>query len=274
MLTAAAPAPGTLDLTDLPAATYLHTAVQGVPVPLYDHVVVDEAQDVAPLYYAVLGRLSRNGSFTILGDAAQSVFAYRGLASWDDLHPVFDGLPYNYQEVVDSYRSTTEIIAFANRLLEVLSPASRPPLLARPFERHGAAVQVRRLDAPADLGPALAEAVRRHQAQGFENIAIVARTAERCQALADRLAAAGLTGVLVAPAAGAGYVGGLVILPVALAKGMEFEVVLVAEADSATYPATEFDGRLIYVAATRALHALELFAAGPLNVHGERAAAG
>jgi DNA helicase-2/ATP-dependent DNA helicase PcrA len=58
-----------------------------------------------------------------------------------------------------------------------------------------------------------------------------------------------------------------VILPVHLAKGMEFEAVLLAGADERNYPATEFEGRLLYVAATRALHRLEIFAAGAANAY-------
>ena len=63
------------------------------------------------------------------------------------------------------------------------------------------------------------------------------------------------------------YRGGLVILPVHLAKGMEFEAALVVDSDVATYSASEFDGRLLYVAVTRALHALHVFWCGDVSPH-------
>jgi DNA helicase-2/ATP-dependent DNA helicase PcrA len=245
--------------------------IQGVPAPLYDHVVVDEAQDVAPLYYAVLKRLSRNGSFTILGDVAQGLHSYRGIADWDDVRRVFDDAPYHYNEVSESYRSTHEIITFANRILELLNPAGQKPLLAKPFERRGAPVRVVRLARPETLAPELTKAINALTEEGYQNIAIIAKTFAHCAALADDLRAHGLESFQVAAPSGGHYAGGVFVLPVHLAKGMEFEAVLIAGADDQTYSSSEFDGRLLYVAVTRALHVLHVFAGGALNVHLELA---
>jgi DNA helicase II / ATP-dependent DNA helicase PcrA len=264
--------PGALDASDLPALCYLHTAAHGLDVPLYDHVVVDEAQDVAPLYYAVLRRYSRNGSFTILGDLAQGVYSYRGILGWDDVRRVFEGLPYTRAEVSESYRSTHEIISFANRLLELLAPAGQAPLLARPFERHAEPVRFHQLGSPEALAPGLARTVQDLSRQGYENIAIIAKSAAACRELAEGLQAHGTEAAQLITAPDQAYDGGLVILPVHLAKGMEFEAVLIAGADDANYAASEFDGRLLYVAATRALHALHVFAGADLNTYMELAA--
>jgi DNA helicase-2/ATP-dependent DNA helicase PcrA len=263
----------TIDVSDLPALCYLHLVVNGVPAPLYDHVVVDEAQDAAPLYYAALRRLSRNNSFTLLGDLAQGVYAYRGLADWDEARAVFAGLPYTYAEAADSYRSTHEIITFANRMLELLAPPGQAPRLARPFARHGEAVRLLRLEGQDDLAPALARAVRALHAEGYANVAVIAKTPEQCAALAAALGAEGLAVELVTETADH-YAGGLVVLPVHLAKGMEFEAVLVAGAEAANFPATEFEGRLLYVAVTRALHRLEIFSLGEPNAYLELAHGG
>ncbi len=263
-----------VDVTDLPALVYLHTILNGVPVPLYDHIVVDEAQDSAPLYLAVLRRLSRNGSFTLLGDAAQGVYAYRGLTSWDDAREALAGLPYTYAEVRESYRSTHEIISFADRILELLAGRGQPPLLATPFERHGPPVSVQRLEQAEALAPALAGAVRELQQTGYTNIALIAKTAAQVEALAETLAALPepLGPFQVAIDASQNYTGGVLILPVHLAKGLEFEAVLLVGADEATYASSEFDGRLLYVAATRALHTLQIYAVGAPNALIELAA--
>ena len=263
-----------VDVTDLPALTYLHTHINGVPAPLYDHVVVDEAQDSAPLYLAVLRQLSRNGSFTLLGDAAQGVYAYRGLQSWDDAKEALSGLPYTYAEMRESYRSTYEIISFANRILELLAGRGQPPLLATPFERHGAPVRVERLAAPEALAPALAGAVRDLQQAGYVNIALIAKAVGQVQALARALSALPepIGPFQVAVDADHPYSGGVLVLPVHLAKGLEFEAVLLVGADEGTYASSEFEGRLLYVAATRALHALRIFAVGAPNALIELAA--
>ncbi len=269
------PAPtvnGAVDVGDLPALCYLHTLIHGVPTPLYDHLVIDEAQDVAPLYYAALRRFSRNGSFTILGDVAQGLHAYRGLSDWDEVRQVFAGAPYNYHDTRESYRSTHEIVTFANHLLELLTPASQTPLLAKPFERHGAPVQIRRCVGSEALGAEIVNTITSLQAEGYQNIAVIGKTPAHCATLVELLRGAGLGEFQSVTTAETHYSGGLLLLPVYLAKGMEFEVVLVAEADDVMYSSSEFDGRLLYVAATRALHVLQIFTTGPLNPHLELAA--
>jgi DNA helicase-2/ATP-dependent DNA helicase PcrA len=218
----------------------------------------------------VLRRLSRNGSFTLLGDLAQGVYGYRGLAAWDEAREVFAGLPYTYAEAAESYRSTHEIITFANRILELLAPEGQPARLAIPFERHGEPVRLHRLTDEAALAPALAAAVRALQADHFENVAVIAKTPEQGLRLHAALAAEGVAAALITGDSET-YDGGVVVLPVHLAKGMEFEVVLLAGAEAANYPTTEFEGRLLYVAVTRALHRLEIFSVGEANAYLELA---
>lgn len=261
-----------VDVGDLPALCYLHTLLHGVAAPLYDHVVIDEAQDVAPLYYAVLRRFSRNGSFTILGDVAQGLHAYRGLSDWDEVRQLFAGAPYTYHDTRESYRSTHEIVTFANHLLELVTPAHLSPLLARPFERHGGPVQIKRCAGPNTIGSEIAQDIVRLRAEGYQNLAVIGKTPAHCAALAQLLRQAGLDEFGMVTTSAMHYSGGVVLLPVVLAKGMEFEVVLVAEADEQTYPPSEFDGRLLYVAATRALHVLLIYTSGPLNPYLELAA--
>jgi DNA helicase-2/ATP-dependent DNA helicase PcrA len=258
----APPLEGALDAGDLPALAYLHTISEGLAAALYDHIVVDEAQDVAPLYYTLLRRFSRSGSLTILGDMAQGVNAHRGIGSWDEVRAAFDGLPYRFGEVRESYRSTHEIVSFANRLLELMAPAGQKPMLAEPFNRHGRPVTFRKLDQPGDLVLALAASIAALRAEDFQNIAVIAKTPVQCAQLAGALAAAGTPDVQHAYGSGQAYPGGLLVLPVHLAKGMEFEAVLLAAADEANYPSAEFEGRLLYVAVTRALHALEIYSVG------------
>jgi DNA helicase-2/ATP-dependent DNA helicase PcrA len=246
---------------------------------VYDHVVIDEAQDVAPLYLAALRPLSRNNSFTLLGDLAQGVHAYRGLADWDEARQALagrqgTGVPYQFADVRESYRSTVEIMQFANRLLELIAPPGRPgqPVrLALPFNRHGPPVGVHVVPTAEALGPALAARLAALAQAGHHNLAVIARTPEHAAEVAQALGAAGVAGALLAAQAGAAYAGGVVVLPVYLAKGLEFDAVVVAGADDTHYSGGEFDGRLLYVAATRALHALEFVCVGAPNVFVELA---
>jgi DNA helicase-2/ATP-dependent DNA helicase PcrA len=59
----------------------------------------------------------------------------------------------------------------------------------------------------------------------------------------------------------------VIVLPVALAKGLEFDAAVVVDADENTYGPSAFDARLLYVALTRALHALRVIWAGRPSPH-------
>jgi len=96
----------------------------------YAHVVVDEAQDVAPLQWRMLGRRARGASWTVVGDWAQS--------AWPDPHEVREGLeaalgsrPVREAALSTNYRTTTEIAALAARLLHRIDPAAVPPAAVR-----------------------------------------------------------------------------------------------------------------------------------------------
>jgi DNA helicase-2/ATP-dependent DNA helicase PcrA len=68
--------------------------------------------------------------------------------------------------------------------------------------------------------------------------------------------------VQLALAPGFEFRGGVVLLPVALAKGLEFDAAVVVDADGETYGPDAFDGRLLYVALTRAMHELHVLWTG------------
>ena len=135
-------------------------------------------------------------------------------------------------------------------------------MLAKPFKRHGRRGARSRLAAPAELAPALAAAIASLRAEDYQNIAVIAKGPDAVRRAGSALPSAGAAGVPTRQPARQAYPGGLLVLPVHLAKGMEFEAVLLAGADEASYPSAEFEGRLLYVAVTRALHALEIYAVG------------
>ena len=259
-----------LDLSDLPAIHFLYTLAEGV-TPQYDHVVIDEAQDTSRLQFETARRFSRNGSLTILGDLPQSIYAHRGIAQWDEVRDAFDGYPYGYHEIAISYRATHEITTLANVVLKSLArlrvARSRDGAgLAEPFARHAEPPTLRRLHDAGDLPAAVADGVHSARAQGYENIAVITKSVDAAVSLAVPLYDH-LDALEVIETAEVDYHGGLVILPVHLAKGMEFEAAIVADAGAATYTDDEYDGRLLYVAVTRALHALYVLWVGDASPH-------
>jgi DNA helicase-2/ATP-dependent DNA helicase PcrA len=244
------------------------------------YVVIDEAQDVSPLDLLCLRRLEQRPCFSLLGDLAQSIYAHRGLASWAEAEEVFVGAPSRYAECRVSYRTTAEITELANRVLRRIAaappqPAGAPPPSlptsegagAQPFDRHGPAPTLTRAGSAAELPGAVARAVAELRRRGYASVGVITRTPERARALAGPLAGGGLEDAQLALAPDFTYRGGVVLLPVALAKGLEFDAAVVVDADGATYGPWAFDGRLLYVALTRAMQELHVVWAGELTPH-------
>jgi DNA helicase-2/ATP-dependent DNA helicase PcrA len=196
-------------------------------------------QDYTPVQYAVLGRLFTCRK-TILGDISQTVNPYSA-SSAETIERVFP-----QAEVVQlhrSYRSTVEITAFAQRLVP------NPDLL--PLERHGPVPQVLRFGSPADELQALQQLVAAFRGTGNRSLGIICKTLRQAadvhQALGGQLLTAESTT----------FTEGVIVTTAHLAKGLEFDEVIVPFASAHTYQ-TEVDKGMLYIACTRAMHQLTL----------------
>lgn len=248
--------PNVVDLTDLPAVHYLHVLLNGGGRDLFDHIVIDEAQDVSRLHYAVLAALAP--SFTVVGDLNQGLSSFRGVESAIELEAAFYPRSVRLHRIVDSYRATAEITLFANSLLAQLSEPSTS--MAKPFNRHGPPPE----RVPAVLSSrtaVIAEILHGLIAEGVSNVAVLCRTPQSAATLGAALQAT-LPDVIASSSTA--YSGGVVVLPILAAKGMEFEAVVLAEAGEHDFSATDADVRMLYVAVTRALHRLFVIEEGAL----------
>lgn len=264
------PAGGAIDVSDLPALHYLYTLVDPPTAPPFDHVIVDEAQDLSELELVTLRRFSRNGSFTLLGDLAQSIHGYRGLSMWERVVALLTGERITRHNVQRSYRTTQEITTLANRVLRSIGRL-RPGLGildAEPFPRHGPAPTRATFQNDDQLVAAVQAALAEIARGGHQNVAVITKTLARSNWLTGALKqGAGGGDLQTALTEDFRYAGGTVVLPVHLAKGMEFDATIVVDASNAYYSATEFDARLLYVALTRAMHELHVFAVGAMSPH-------
>ena len=260
------PIDGPVDLADLPALFFLHTIATGERNLSFDHIVIDEAQDVSPLEFATLRKYSRNDSMTILGDLAQSIYAHRGIRTWDEVKTALGDSPYSYHAIKKSYRSTYEIMMFAMQIVQVMAKG-RSALAIEPLERHGKPPVFHHLDDRTGLPQAILETVEQIHAEGYRNIAIICKASADCQKLGSAMMQSGFDEWQMANSVDFKYAGGTVIAPIHLAKGMEFEASLLIDVDARSFTDSEFDGRLLYVALTRALHELHLFWVGSLADH-------
>ncbi|MCZ8515947.1 AAA family ATPase [Paenibacillus filicis] len=242
---------------DLAPLLYLRSRFIGIHGDLrFDHTVIDEAQDFSPFQVALLSLHTKNGSFSILGDLSQGIHAYQGVIDWKEFLSLFPEDQSAYFTLNRSYRSTMEIIYFANEVLK--AGIAEPPALAVPVFRSGEPVAMVNTDEDG-LIRKLTEEIAAHRAKGGNGtLAVLARSEERCRKLHERLQAAGCEVHLIIPGQQQ-YEGGVSVLPVYMAKGLEFDTALIVDVDSVNYAAAPQDAKLLYVGCTRALHELKLY---------------
>jgi DNA helicase-2/ATP-dependent DNA helicase PcrA len=243
---------------DLTPLVWIHYVLNGAENLSFDHVVVDEAQDVSPFQIALLRAFMNEPSFTILGDLAQGIHAYRGVQRWEELSEIFSDEQNSYHVLKQSYRSTLEIIEFANRILPHTNTGLPP---AVPVFRSGEPVEIVRLKSEDERVPTIDAFIRDNREGGMSTIAIIGRTDEECRMLHERMQQAGIEANLIAEGQSQ-YRGGITVVPVYLAKGLEFDAVLLADASDKQYGSNSQDAKLLYVGCTRALHRLTLLVLG------------
>jgi len=232
-----------LEYADVFALIYLRLRLEGITA--YEHVkhlVVDEMQDYTPVHYAVLARLFSCRK-TILGDVHQTVNPYSA-SSAETIEHVFP-----QAEVVKlhrSYRSTLEITAFAQRI------TPNPDLL--PLERHGREPQLVRCDSPDAEMQAIRDMMTAFRSAGRQSLGIICKTAGQGAAVYQALQG---PGVQLLTAESTTFKEGVLITTAYLAKGLEFDEVIVPFATAANYK-TQVDKGMLYVACTRAMHQLTL----------------
>ncbi|MCR2805536.1 HelD family protein [Paenibacillus soyae] len=241
---------------DLAPLAYIHLKLYGLAKPPFDHIVIDEAQDYSPFQLEALRLCQRTPSMTVLGDLQQGIHAYAGIQRWSELMDLFADGDTDFFELNRSYRSTMEIIDFANYILGGMTGGVKP---AVPVFRSGDPVTAVETSDEGWL-PAVSETVKEWKAAGgFDTISVVGRTAKECAEIHRYLLAQGLEASLVQSKQPT-YGGGLTVVPVYLSKGLEFDAVLIADAGRANYDA--IDAKLLYVGCTRALHKLKLLYRG------------
>jgi DNA helicase IV len=239
----------------------------------FGHIVVDEVQDLSPMQLRMLARRSLSGSMTVVGDIAQATGPWAP-QEWDDVtRHLSPHRPPRLVELTVSYRTPSEVVALAARVLAVAAPTIAPP---RPVRQAGATpriVQATRVG----LAATVAEVAREETAAVAPGRVAVLGPAVMLPELARALADAGLDPVDPRDPAGDGLAAGLVVLPADETNGLEFDSVVVVEPSLVTAVGDEPAGegppvattrglRTLYVALTRPTKRLAVVHADPLPV--------
>lgn len=226
----------------------------------YAHIVVDEAQDLDEMKLMVLRKLSANDAFTLVGDLAQGIYGYKGIQNWErTMKRVFEDKKYNYFEMTTSYRSTIEIIELANRVISKCQDFT--PLLAQPVLRHGTKPEVIACKDEKERLDKIYSSIQCDQKEGMVSICVITKDAGEGKKVYETLRKKGLNLQWISQEEEA-YEGGLVVMPSYLAKGLEFDSVLLYDVSEVRFQNTPLDVKLLYVMITRALHRIKMYHIG------------
>lgn len=249
---------GEAEAEDLPSLLVIGRRVWGMPRLNVSHVVIDEAQDFSPFHCQLLKEMAGHESFTMVGDLMQGIHGDEGLRDWDEVaEQVFHG-EARKRHLVISYRNTVEIMTVAS-LIAARHPVPNQPK-AQPVLRHGEEPVIISCKSSRERIEAIARQAETWRQQGYHSIALIDKTEDACKALHKALPA-GLNARLL-KAGDSHFEGGVLVMPAAIVKGLEFDCVLVADASAQAYPDEPFYCRLLYVLCTRPLHRLALAHSG------------
>lgn len=239
----------TLGYEDLPALIYLHLKFNGYKgYDQYIHVVVDEAQDYGLFHFLVLKELFKNSTFSIFGDLAQSIYSYQSIHCWEDVqHHVFDE-KIEILKLEKSYRTTIEIMDAANLISKWFGFGDAKAVL-----RHGSQVLIHQVS-EKEVANYIRKKVDKFLEQGFKSIAVICRDEAEVNRLSKILAKSDISYHTIS-SKNTKYDGGICLVSSYLAKGLEFDAVIILDVEKYDVN-SELDMKLLYVAMTRALHEL------------------
>lgn len=216
-------------------------------------VMIDEVQDYTVTQLMVLARYFSRAHFLLLGDEHQAI--YEGTASFEQIAEIFRQTHGSVDEcrLLTSYRSSPEITALFTGLLD-----EREQLRLTSVQRPGVEPVIRSFAEKDAYLAALREAV----AEPGEGLtAVVAESDARVNWLSKQLgdAARVIRGDVSLPARG------VVLMPLRVAKGLEFDHVIVPDAQAEVYPDTPLARRRLYTALSRAMHRVTVLAQGEMT---------
>jgi DNA helicase IV len=219
-------------------------------------VVLDEAQDLSPMECRAVGRRCATGSATVLGDLAQGT-APAATASWPTLLGHLGKADAELRELRTGYRVPRQILDYANQLLGALAPGLAP---ASSLRQDPGALTV--LPATAQSLPSALAAACTAALSGVGSVAVIAAD-DQAGPLSGLLGTARLAHSVLDGSGTEPGGDGLLVVPVTLAKGLEFDHVIVVE--PARIVAAEPRGlHRLYVALTRAVSRLTVLHTEPL----------
>lgn len=249
---------GKIEMEDLAPLMYIKCMVQGVKTKFeLKHIVVDEAQDFSEFQFYVFKKIVKSNSMTILGDLAQGIYYYRGTRNWQKTMSIVFGedSDLKYLTLKKTYRTTEEIMNVANKVISNINDILNCEL-GEPVMKNGAPVTFKHFESHDDMINQIKSRLQEFKEKGFTNIAIIGKTIPDCLKLQKEL---DNDDIHIISSKDSEYNGGINICPSYLSKGLEFDAVIITDADVYNYTKSEVDTKLLYVCITRAMNTLDIY---------------
>lgn len=236
----------TLEYSDLAPLAYLHLALEGNGNQPFrvKHLLIDEMQDYSPIQYKVIQKLFPCRK-TVLGDAGQSVNPY-GSSTAETIQKSLTAS--EIMKLCKSYRSTFEITDFAQKI--------HPNAELEPVARHGEKPQILQFGSAVEELSGIMGLISTYRKSGYKSLGIICKTEQQAREMADVLKSYA-NDISVLSSQSSAFVQGIVIISAHMAKGLEFDEVIIPQTDERNYR-SEIDKSMLYVAVTRAMHRLTL----------------
>ena len=246
-----------LEFQDITPYMYFKSRLIGISANKnIKYALIDEAQDYSILQYEIIGLLFRNSNLTLLGDLNQSILPFNHHKNYDTITEKLGGFKQNptskFCELDRTYRSTFEINEFAKK---VLSDNNN----YRQIDRHGDKVEIKRQE-KFDIDEILKEAILLKKS--YNTVAIICKNIEETLLYKKKIEEKDFSSKLriVTKNDSLFIEDKIMVIPSYLSKGLEFDAVIISNANSEHYLNDE--KTLFYVVLTRALHKLEIYYSG------------
>ena len=203
---------------------------------------------------------------TILGDIAQGVHYYRGIENWKSFIDVeFNDTNVTYTTLQKTYRTTKEIMDVANFVINKLPEYEKEFIvLGEPVIDRKNSINIQKQDNMKELIMSVNSRIDEYLKNNYKSIAIIGKDMKECKEIYKEIAKL-RNDVKLIQGKDSEYNAGISIVPSYLAKGLEFDCVIIANANKENYGNSSLDIKLLYVTITRAMSKLDVFYVGEMS---------